>query len=208
VRREVEVLIQILTAVGELPRKSPPVRVLDAGCGIALIPQILAFWGFEVTAIDSCSRAIEVASHHQPSDEELASCVPIWEPFQGLQGVCMLVDDLARSMQRLQSFAAAGGSASYIAGDWFDAQLTPGAFDAIYCRNSLRCSTKAYWRQSLRRFHDLLLPAGVLLLENVNAIGIRDEVEQLLGECAFASVAPGVSRTAPSKYVVSVWPTG
>src|SRR5262249_766544 len=65
--------------VGELPRSSPQ-TLLDAGCGIALIPHVLAFWGFRVTAIDSCPRAVEIASQRQPTEEELARCVPIWDP--------------------------------------------------------------------------------------------------------------------------------
>ena len=41
IRREVDLLIRMLTEVGELPRSSPQ-SLLDAGCGIALIPLVLA----------------------------------------------------------------------------------------------------------------------------------------------------------------------
>jgi hypothetical protein len=78
----------------------------------------------------------------------------------------------------------------------------------VHCRNSLRCSTKPYWRRSLRRFHELLSPGGVLLLENVNAIGIQDEVEGLLAECGFVPLAAGAAREPTPKYVLAVWPTG
>src|SRR5205814_1016037 len=56
--REVDLLIRMLTEAGELPRSSPQ-TLLDAGCGIALIPHVLAYWGFQVTAVDSCSPAIQ-----------------------------------------------------------------------------------------------------------------------------------------------------
>jgi chemotaxis methyl-accepting protein methylase len=60
--------------------------------------------------------------------------------------------------------------------DWHDPQFAPASFDLIHCRNSLRLSTKRYWRQSLARFRELLTPGGVLYVESVNAIGIQEEV--------------------------------
>jgi hypothetical protein len=82
-----------------------------------------------------------------------------------------------------------------------------GAFGVVHCRNGLRRSIKPYWRCSLRRFHELLSPGGVLLLENVNAFGIQDEVEDLLVECGFVALAAGVIREPASKYVVCTWPS-
>jgi SAM-dependent methyltransferase len=207
VHRHVDLLIRMLTEAGELPRSSPQ-TLLDCGCGIALIPHVLAFWGFQVTAIDSCPRAIEVASQHRPGEEELARCVPIWDPCAAIPGALEEVKDPARSLQRLRSFQAPGGSVSYIAGDWFAADLRPGAFGLVHCRNSLRCSTKPYWRRSLLRFHELLSPGGVLLLENVNAIGIQGEVEELLAECGLVPLSAGVGRKLSAKYVIGMWPTG
>jgi SAM-dependent methyltransferase len=207
VHRKVELLIRMLCRAGELPRSSPQ-TLLDAGCGIALIPRVLAFWGFQVTAIDCCPRAIEVASGQRPTEEELAQCVPIWEPCEDMPGAHELVDDPARSLQRLRDFQAPGGSVSHIAGDWFVADLSPGAFGVAHCRNSLRCSTKPYWRRSLQRFHELLAPGGVLLLENVNAIGVQDEVEELVAECGFMPLAAGAVREPRSRYVIAMWPTG
>jgi hypothetical protein len=119
-----------------------------------------------------------------------------------------LVEDPARSLERLRSFRAPGGSVAYTAGDWFDAYLQLGAFGVVYCRNSLRCSTKPYWRRALRRFHELLSPGGLLLLEHVNAIGIQDEVEDQLAECGFLDAAPGAARQPAARYVIDMWPTG
>ncbi len=91
--------------------------------------------------------------------------------------------------------------------NWHDPCLEPGSFSLIYCRNSLRCSTKSYWRNSLRRFHELLA-SGVLLLENVNAIGIQGEVEELLGSVRFISTPGKKVHPSGSKFVLSRWPTG
>jgi chemotaxis methyl-accepting protein methylase len=97
---------------------------------------------------------------------------------------------------------------SYLAGDWLAADLPAGSFGVVHCRNSLRCSTRPYWRRSLRRFHELLSPGGVLLLENVNAIGIQDEVEELLAECGFVPLPTAAARAGVARYVVGLWPTG
>lgn len=207
VHREVDLLIRMLAGAGELPRRSPQ-TLLDAGCGIALIPHVLASWGFRVTAVDSCPAAVEVASRQRPSEEELARCVPIWDPCQDMPGARELVEDPARSLLRLREFRAHGGSMSYLAGDWFDDALQPGTFGVVHCRNSLRLSPKPYWRRSLRRFHELLSPGGVLLLEHVNAIGVQDEVEALFAESGFVPHAPGAGREASCRYVVGMWPTG
>src|SRR5262249_31720838 len=128
VHREIDLLIQMLTKLGALPRRSTPQTILDAGCGIALIPHVLAYWGFQVTAIDSCPQGIEVANPLRPSEDELARCVPIWDPCADVPGARELVEDPARSLQKLRSFQAPGGSVSYIVGDWCSADLRPGAF--------------------------------------------------------------------------------
>jgi SAM-dependent methyltransferase len=207
VYRHIDLLIRMLTTAGELPLRSSPQALLDAGCGIALIPYVLAFWGFQVTAIDSCPRAIEVAAQHRPNEEELARCVPIWDPCKDMPGCRQLVEDPARSLELLRSFQAPGGSVSYLAGDWFDVDLPLGGFAMVHCRNSLRCATRPYWRRSLCRFHELLSAGGMLLLENVNAIGIDEDVAELLTECGFVPLEPG-TRRGTARYVLSMWPTG
>jgi hypothetical protein len=52
---------------------------------------------FQVTAIDSCPESIEVASQNQPSEEELALCVPIWDPCVEMAHCLELVEDPADS---------------------------------------------------------------------------------------------------------------
>jgi SAM-dependent methyltransferase len=208
VYRDLDFLLAMLRRAGELPLSpSRPRTLLDAGCGIALIPHVLAFWGFRVTAIDSSQQAIEVASGHRPTEEELARCISIWDPFDDMPNALALVESPERSLQRLRAFQAPGGSVSYLVGDWFAGDLSPESFGVVYCRNSLRCSTKSYWRRSLSRFHELLSPGGVLLLENINAIGIRAEVEELYAECGFVRLGD-TGREPAARYVLGMWPTG
>jgi SAM-dependent methyltransferase len=208
VQRDIGYLLRTLAAVGELPKRATPPTFLDAGCGVSLIPHVFAFWGFRVTAIDSCPRAIEAAGQVRPSEEELARCIDIWDPCPDSPRSRQLVEDPARSLQELRSFQTPGGTLSYLAGDWFSADLRAESFGLIYCRNALRCSTKPYWRRSLRRFHELLAPGGVLVLETVNALGIMDEVEEMLGPCGFVFPTPATGREPAGKYAVTMWPTG
>jgi hypothetical protein len=53
-----------------------------------------------------------------------------------------------------------------------------------------------------------LLAPGGLLLENVNAIGIQDEVEELLAECGFVPLPSGEVREMSARYAIAMWPTG
>jgi SAM-dependent methyltransferase len=207
IHRSADLLLRMLSQAGELPLSSPR-KLLDAGCGIALIPHLFAYWGFQVTAVDSCAEAIETTAKHSPSEAELAKCIPIWDPCPDRPGTYKLIDDPARSLAQLRSYQAPGGSVSISLNDWFTAELTPAAFAVVHCRNSLRCSTKDYWRRSLSRFYELLSPGGLLLLETVNAIGIQDEVQELLAECQFVPLKTGTSRDSAHKYVIDMWPTG
>lgn len=204
--READLLVPALEKIGELPRSTPK-TILDAGCGVALIPHILALWGFKVTAIDFSEKAIEIASQLQPSEEDLAKCVPFWE-IDRKDGYTRLVTDKSRLLRRLRTFKAQGGSVSFAACDWLSDNLRPGSYELIYCRNGLHFSTKPYWRRSLKRFHQLLAPGGCLLLENINAIGILPEVRTLLDECDFVPLKKGAVREPSRKFVFSMWPTG
>jgi SAM-dependent methyltransferase len=214
VHKDVDRLIRMLIQVGELPANKTR-RFLDAGCGVALIPHILSYWGFSVTAVDLSQRSIEFLSKQQPSEEELARCVSIWERVEGTVGEIRGVRDFARSMARLRSFQASGGSASYLIGDWLTLELPPQSFDVVRCFNSLRHSTKAYWHQSLLRFHELLAPGGILLLENLNVFDRQFELETIYRECGFTEIdfdyfhsGEPIARVSSAKYVISIWPTG
>ena len=203
--RSVDNLIRMLRQAGALPCSSPQ-ALLDAGCGIAAVPALLARWGFQVTATDSCPLAIDLAAQLVLTDEHLACCVPTWGEWKDMPPVS--VGPPARALHRLRSLAASGGSVSYKKGDWFAWNLAPGSFSVVHCRNSLRHSIKPYWRRSLRQFYELLKPGGVLLLENQNALWMRDEVKDLAAECGFVPLAAGAGREPHSRYLLDSWPTG
>jgi len=181
-------------------------RVLDAGCGLSVVPNVLAYWGFHVTAIDSCENAVTVIRNRNPTELELAKCIKIWEPCQGMEDTFELVDEPTRSLKTLKKYKSAGGTLNYLQADWHDKPLVNGEFDFIYCANSLRRSTKPYWRETLSRFFDLLSPDGTLILETVNAIGIQSEVRGILRDVGYC---PLTDNPMPNnKYVLEFWPTG
>jgi SAM-dependent methyltransferase len=201
---------------------SKPCHVLDAGCGISLIPYIFKYWGLQVTALDICEKSIELARGYNPDESDLAKCILVLEPEPALNGWFKCVDDPERSLAALKKYQSSNGSLSYMAGDWCTAPLKPESFNFIYCRNSLRCSIKSYWRQSLKKFWELLAPQGILLLENQNAIGIKHEVEELVQEEKFLLILKlslidkidenwSFSKFTDSnnvKYAICFWPTG
>ncbi len=208
--RDCDRLLNTLSWIGKLPVRSGDneIRFLDAGCGISALPYLLKAWGFHVTALDTCQEAIQISATRNPSDEDLAKCIRIWEPSRDRRGYSTLIDDSEKSLGRLQYLKAAGGSVSYIHADWLDRSACPGPFDFIYCRNSLRRSKKPYWRDSLRRFHELLAPRGLLIVETVNALDLITEVHGLLREIGFVSLENNPTRDEDHKYVDAFWPTG
>jgi SAM-dependent methyltransferase len=221
VYREMFWLVRLLPALGEIPRgpSSPQQTLLDAGCGVSLIPHVLAYWGFQVTAVDLSAQAVEWARRQEPDEVELARCIPAWEVSASGMSATML-EDPEQSLAMLREYRSYRGSLRFLHCDWKDDSLPAGGFGLIYCRNSLRCATKPYWRQSLQRFHDLLAPGGILLLETLNAIDIREEVEEMIREQSFTFMAnsnPGFQRVAREqpaarasdrKDVLADWSTG
>jgi SAM-dependent methyltransferase len=207
---KLRMLLQVLPEVARLPLApdAPPYRVLDAGCGVAAIPHILKYWGFDVTAVDLSSRAIEFCKGLDPSERDLAQCIIVWEPSTLIPGTLMEVKDPERALNLLRTYRSTKGQLTYMYADWHDDCLQAEYYDLILCRNSLCRSYKKYWRSSLKRFRELLKDGGVLILTNINAIGIMEEVQELLREANFTKwtreeeALPGVRR------VCDVWPTG
>lgn len=208
--RDCDRLMHTLSRIGKLPVRDgdDEIKFLDAGCGISALPYVLKAWGFHVMALDTCEEAIQISAKRNPSDEDLAKCIRIWEPSRDYRGSFTLIDDPKKSLERLQYLKVAGGSVSFIHADWLDPSVCTGPFDFIYCRNSLRRSKKPYWRDSIQRFYELLAPRGILILETVNALDLMHEVHGLLRETGFVSVEKNPPRDEDHKYVDAYWPTG
>ncbi|MCW8132848.1 MAG: class I SAM-dependent methyltransferase [Planctomycetota bacterium] len=121
-------------------------------------------------------------------------------------------------MDCLRSFAEPGGSLRIRRLSWHSWWLRPSSFDAIVCRNALRLAPKQEWRNSFRRFHALLRPSGLLVLESLNVMGLMREVRDLLKETGFEWTEPfpvdpserimPVRPNATAKFATAYWPTG
>ncbi len=187
---------------------APRPRFLDAGCGIALTPDVLAHWGLDVTAVDLSETAIDFGRNRTPSESELARCIWIWEPVPNTQVACQLMKKPLRSLEILRQRHMPDGKVHRVKADWLDPSSVCGPFDFIRCDNGLRQSTKPYWRKTLSRFYELLGKGGVLLLETVNAVGIEEEVKEIVDEIGFHRLHDSENRHADRKNVLERWPTG
>jgi SAM-dependent methyltransferase len=203
----VDRLVQRLRDAGELPCPSLR-RVLDAGCGMTLLPQILTHWGFQVTALDASPHAIAYTRQVLPDEAEMAACIRIWEDHPSIQHARCLVEDPVRSLEQFRAWVRPGGSLTHVAGDWMGVDLPLGSFHLIHCSGGLRCAPKPYWARSLTRFRELLAPGGLVLLENFNILGIREEAESLFEVCGLAQWSPEVPRDLGGRYILASWPTG
>lgn len=187
--------------------------VLDAGCGECLTVPLLAHMGFVAAGIVFCPEVIELMQRRPWGEEDLSGIMPMWE--RGSPGAILgsgfstWVDRPGLAVAQVRALASPGGQATWRAVDWNDPTLPEGHYDVILCRNGLRCATKAYWRRSLRSFHRLLAAGGLLVLQHINAIGIREEVVALLAEEGFQAVrGPGEGATRDGRRVFGYWPTG
>jgi len=117
------------------------------------------------------------------------------------------VHDPAGSLAELDGLFATGGELAFQVADWNELPAHGDRFSMIVCRNGLRLSTKPYWRRSLRSFFRLLDPGGLLVIQTINAIGIRGEVDAMLQQEGFCNLTH--DRREPDKrYVAGLWPTG
>ena len=182
-----------------------PRRLLDAGCGVSVWPHLFARLGYDVVALDASRTAIH-HRHPSPADKFLASCLQIVG---------------ARERFLARQFPPRG-ALRYRIGRWEDVRpLDPVApFDVIVCHNGLRRSPKREWRRAARAFVQRLAPGGVLVLENLNAIGVRNEARSLLEREGFTLMTAAefqgtmhiletaLDRDLTKRYVLDFWPTG
>ncbi|KAA3614191.1 MAG: methyltransferase domain-containing protein [Calditrichaeota bacterium] len=200
----IENLKKALESLDELPAGDSK-RFLYAGCGISQVPYILSLWGFAVNAIDSSEAAIDIVSNLELRKRDLALSIYVLDPNEKRTTI---TNDPKISINELKKYQSTNGTLKFLVMDWFSDKLRPKSFDFVYCRNALRCSTKPYWRKSLKRFNELLKPGGTLILETLNAIGIQDEVRALFKEYKFVKPKLDESRNKTNKYIIDDWPTG
>jgi SAM-dependent methyltransferase len=203
-----------LTKTLPISPNDPSPKFLDTGCGFSILPNVLALWGFQVTAIDLCPSVIFLNEIWNPTEYDLAKCIDIAEPENHMRSI--LIKDPNRALQELLKYKSPGGYVHYLSADWNDQSALRGSFEFIHCRNSLRESTKSYWRKSLARFFDLLAPGGVLMLEIHGRSEICHEVNEILVDVGFHALQDAdtgfyelkednLDRSPDKKYVFQIW---
>lgn len=204
----------------------PPLRILDAGCGISTLPELAAFLGHRVVAIDISETAIDICRERtvsiQDLERSLGHCYN-WrirggKPMEYLEQGTGKVVDIHGELMKLHHPGCT--VLKHEICDWNDPGLPDKyePFDLILNQNGLRNASQDLMENSFRSFYRLLKPEGALIETNVNAI-VRIETMNRAAESAGfvlleeAYVAYRRNRyegelKPENKYAVCCWPTG
>jgi SAM-dependent methyltransferase len=206
--------------------KPAPLRILDAGTGISLLPEFAAYLGHHVVAIDISSIAIDESNSRTVSEQELIRCLRSSYNFRyNTDGT---VDYLDRNTGKIvhtelelkKMFQPGGKILARVVSDWNDSQLSATfvTFDIILNLNGLRSASPELITKSLRSFYSLLRPGGILVVSSINAIMRMDEFDQLVSRSGFVPIHEyavmhdrsllKTEMNNTDKYIVLCWPTG
>jgi hypothetical protein len=111
--------------------------ILCAGSGMSVEPRILAAAGFDVSALDLSTRALQVAQSLPPSDEHFL---------------------LFLDPQHIRP----GGRVEWVIGDILESEPCPGPFDAVIERRTAQNYTEPEFSQVLTSLIARLAPEGIL----------------------------------------------
>lgn len=180
--------------------------ILDAGCGISLLPFVLQYWGFDVTALDTSAVAIKFLEQQKPTEVDLAKCIEILEPHSnGLSAT--VIRDINRTLPELRKRQCASGKLQFIHSDWNTPALPPATFDLIFCQHGFRYGNASFIRQALGSFYNLLKPGGVFYANNINiSPQLGDQISALVTETGFRGITGQYDKT--KKYGMAIWGTG
>lgn len=198
----------------------PMRRVLDAGCGISVIPDLLAFWGYDVTAIDLSATAIAFANARTVTTADFVACLqhlerPISPPHDTTPTAASATAasatafgpdaDMAWREKLVNSRAAWGGSLQRMVGDWNSPALPANHFDLVLGFHAFTGASLAFATDALKSFKRVLRPGGVVVLDHVNSPGIMSffdyragAMAQLLADLGFEQLPPEWGWTAPA----------
>ena len=178
-----------------------PKTFLDVGCGISLNPHLMAFIGFEVTAVDFSYQAISYACKLKPNDDELINYLYSIYPLNYKDGKSYSRHKRNSYLKQLRKSQTKRGSVTYIQGDWLYVHLPKEAFNIIFCDKGLRRATKNYWLRSLIKFRQLLSPGGILIIDNGTWYGIPHDVRECFSQFGYTFLESGTIRIQSKKYI-------
>lgn len=152
-------------------------RILFAGNGISLEPQVLAHCGFHVTAVDVSPSACDFVREFQLTPAQLAPFLPDF-PDSNDPARSPFPEYVSRTSNadRVRHEYRPGGRLEVLAEDllrWSPAR----PFDVIYAERAVQGFSDETRRELARRFFAWLSPGGLLVASTVHA---AKELEQRL----------------------------
>jgi len=156
-----------------------PLQILDAGCGISLLGELMAYMGHQVTAIDISPFAIQFCKERKNVQDKLLKCID-WR-----LGLPYCPEYLRRKPypeqkayldKELLHMHKDGGNFTYQVMDWNDPSLPENSFDFILNQNGLRRSDKKETKKAAHSFYKLLKPGGLLITSTINALEREEEI--------------------------------
>jgi SAM-dependent methyltransferase len=215
----------ILNTLQKLGRP-PPLNILDAGTGISVLPEFLAYLGHHVVAIDISPKAIGIGKTRKVTEQDLMLCFGEMFSQRYRSGKKEYLDQLIRNpvdirLELNKLFHPWGEVMAREVWNWNDPALHKkfGEFDIILNQNGLRSASMDLIRLSFQSFFKLLKPGGILIETNINALIRVDTIEKYAKEAGFhllneTEVAYNTSNgeklqmNEDEKYAVCCWPTG
>jgi SAM-dependent methyltransferase len=202
-----------------------PLKILDAGTGISALPELAAFMGHHVVAVDISAQAIKIGKSRTLTQCDLKNCFRQQYNYRLSKDQTEYFEPISQIKIDLQKeFAGIYKSGGEVLArevcDWNDPGLIKrfGPFDIVLNQNGLRSAPPELIRQSLQSFYQLLLPGGILIETNINAIMRIKTLEKYAREAGFfllneMDVIYDYNNFKPElnkhdKYIVLCWPTG
>lgn len=203
-----------------------PQRILDAGCGISLLPGLAVAFGHYVTAVDISGVAIESQRKRNAGPENLLQTFAAqYHRKYYRNGTMEYLDKFTRDVidvkGEFEKHCRPGGVMEALeVMDYNSPGMLPRfeTFDIILNQNGLRDASPELAGRSFHSFSHLLKPGGILIEVNTNAL---DSIEKLshAAEMAGFTLIEEVSLygfgNSPlplcrpeQKYAILFWPTG
>lgn len=194
-------------------KRDTPLKILDAGCGVTLIGDVLAAFGHEVTSIDISSEAIDFCNNREVTDEMLLSCIRILVECD--DGPIMVHASEDKNRKFFDAHLRPGGSVTRQQCNWLELDAE-NEFDLIICVNGIKGIVDI--EPSLRKFHKMLRPHGALVTTAQNALERQSDFEKAALDVGFKTLPPVYSLTidhenwsfeaTEDKLCIAYWPTG
>ncbi len=156
-----------------------PLQILDAGCGISLLGELMAYMGHKVTAIDISPSAIQFCINRNNIKDNLWKCIQ-WRLIIPYRPEHLMRREFpvlkAYLDSELLSLHIEGGICTYEIKSWNDTTLPVDTYDLILNQNGLRMADKEETKLATHSFYRLLKPGGLLIESTLNALEREEEI--------------------------------